>query len=71
MVDFTGGVVESLDLSKEQQGLFERVRKHLTRSSLLSCSIKVKGKEDVEAQLPSGLVKGHAYSITGTTEVCT
>ena len=70
MVDFTGGVVESFDLSKEHKGLYEKIQKHLVHSSLLSCSIKVKGKEDVEAQLPSGLVKGHAYSITGATVVC-
>ena len=62
--------MESHDLSKENKGLFEKMQKHLQRSSLLSCSIKVKGKEDVEAQLPSGLVKGHAYSITGATAVC-
>lgn len=29
----------------------------------------VKTKEDVEAKLASGLVKGHAYSVTGANKV--
>ena len=30
---------------------------------------RTEGREEVEAKLSSGLVKGHAYSITGATRV--
>ena len=40
MEDFTGGVVETFELDKEGEGLFDRIEKNAKRSSLMSCSIK-------------------------------
>ena len=40
MEDFTGGVVESYELDKAGEELFDRIEKNARRSSLMSCSIK-------------------------------
>ena len=40
MEDFTGGVVESYELDKVGDELFDRIEKNAKRSSLMSCSIK-------------------------------
>ena len=39
MEDFTGGVVESYDLKKEDDSLFTKIEKCAKRASLMSCSI--------------------------------
>ena len=41
MEDFTGGVTESFDLSKDMEGLFEKMQRNARRANLMSCSIKV------------------------------
>ena len=40
MVDFTGGVVESIELAKAEPDLFNKILKNSRRSSLMSCSIR-------------------------------
>ena len=42
MEDFTGGVVESYDLKTGPSDLYDRILKGAKRSSLMSCSIKVR-----------------------------
>ena len=54
MEDFTGGVVETFDLSQDVEGLFEKIKKNASRSSLMSCSIKAVTREDMEEKLASG-----------------
>uniref|UniRef100_A0A8D2IK26 Calpain catalytic domain-containing protein n=1 Tax=Varanus komodoensis TaxID=61221 RepID=A0A8D2IK26_VARKO len=69
LVDFTGGISEPLALgegglrgdAEKQRQLFQQLRAAHSHSALISCSIQV---SDPEAQLPCGLVQGHAYSIT-------
>ncbi len=39
MVDFTGGVVESIELAKAEPDLFNKILKNSQRSSLMSCSV--------------------------------
>lgn len=39
MEDFTGGVVETFDLSKAEADLFDKILKNSAKSSLMSCSI--------------------------------
>ena len=39
--DFTGGVTEAFDLKKNQDGLFDKIRRNARCSSLMSCSIRV------------------------------
>ncbi|XP_077522326.1 calpain-B-like isoform X12 [Amblyomma americanum] len=62
MEDFTGGLTESIDLKNPPKQLFLLMLKAYERSSLMSCSIPVGSIP--EEKLASGLVAGHAYSIT-------
>uniref|UniRef100_A0A674F5D7 Calpain 9 n=1 Tax=Salmo trutta TaxID=8032 RepID=A0A674F5D7_SALTR len=63
MEDFTGGVGETYETKSAPTDLFNIMKKAYDRGSMMGCSI------DSEAQTASGLVKGHAYSITGLEEV--
>ncbi|XP_073995003.1 calpain-A-like isoform X9 [Rhodnius prolixus] len=64
MEDFTGGVCEMYELSKEPpSNLYTIILKAHERSSLMGCSIEP-DPQVLEAKTPQGLVKGHAYSIT-------
>ena len=70
MEDFTGGVVESYDLKKAEDKLFGTMETAVAKRGLMSCSIKANPNE-IEAIDPvTGLVKGHAYSVTGARKVC-
>ncbi|XP_044282730.1 calpain-5-like [Varanus komodoensis] len=72
LVDFTGGISEPLALgegglrgdAEKQRQLFQQLRAAHSHSALISCSIQTLPGTDPEAQLPCGLVQGHAYSIT-------
>uniref|UniRef100_A0A069DWP5 Putative cytosolic ca2+-dependent cysteine protease calpain n=1 Tax=Panstrongylus megistus TaxID=65343 RepID=A0A069DWP5_9HEMI len=64
MEDFTGGVCELYELTKDPpSNLYTIMLKAHERSSLMGCSIEPDPKV-LEARTPQGLVKGHAYSIT-------
>nr|XP_057935599.1 calpain-5-like isoform X2 [Doryrhamphus excisus] len=77
LTDFTGGVSEMIDLAEnpakadveKRKELFERVLKVHGRGGLISCSIKVTNSSNMEAKLPNGLVKGHAYAVTDVRKV--
>ncbi|KAM4611413.1 calpain-9 [Polymixia lowei] len=69
MEDFTGGVGEMYDTKGAPANLFNIMKKALDRGSMLGCSINITSSAESEAQTTSGLVKGHAYSITGLEEV--
>ncbi|XP_057569243.1 calpain-12 [Hippopotamus amphibius kiboko] len=65
-VDFTGGVGEVLYLRQDTPGLFSVLRHALAKESLIGATaLRNRG----ECRTEDGLVKGHAYSITGTHEV--
>jgi len=65
MEDFTGGVTEMFDLGdKTPPNLFQIMLKAYERESLMGCSIDADPNR-VEAPLSNGLIKGHAYSVTG------
>uniref|UniRef100_A0A8C1JP90 Calpain 8 n=1 Tax=Cyprinus carpio TaxID=7962 RepID=A0A8C1JP90_CYPCA len=66
--DFTGGIAESYDLSKDSSHLFKLMQKALTLRSLMGCAISTSSQE-IEAKTSLKLVKGHAYSVTGAKEV--
>lgn len=68
MEDFTGGVTETFQLAKVPDNFFKLMLKAQARQSLMSCSIEAKPNE-IEAKAPLGLIKGHAYTITGVTKV--
>ncbi|XP_071523091.1 uncharacterized protein [Panulirus ornatus] len=63
MEDFTGGVSEIYDLTKAPPNLFNIMLKAYQRGSLMGCSIEP-DPNVVEARCDTGLVRGHAYSVT-------
>ncbi|KAM4695301.1 calpain-9 [Discoglossus pictus] len=65
MEDFTGGVAEAYETKSAPANFFEIMDKALKRGSMLGCSIDITSSAETEAKTPQGLVKGHAYSITG------
>jgi len=69
MEDFTGGVSEMYDTKKAPDNLFYIMKKALNKGSMMGCSIDISSSAESEAKTSSGLVKGHAYSITGLEEV--
>ncbi|XP_033480986.2 calpain-9 [Epinephelus lanceolatus] len=69
MEDFTGGVGEMYDTKSAPSNLFTIMKKALDRGSMMGCSIDISSSAESEAKTSTGLVKGHAYSITGMEEV--
>ncbi|KAM4584699.1 calpain-9 [Odontesthes bonariensis] len=69
MEDFTGGVGEVYETKTAPNNLFSIMKKALDRGSMMGCSIDITSSAESEAKTSTGLVKGHAYSITGLEEV--
>ncbi|KAF0036871.1 hypothetical protein F2P81_009745 [Scophthalmus maximus] len=69
MEDFTGGVGEVYETKTPPGNLFAIMKKALDRGSMMGCSIDISSSAESEAKTTTGLVKGHAYSITGVEEV--
>ncbi|RVE76698.1 hypothetical protein OJAV_G00011230 [Oryzias javanicus] len=69
MEDFTGGVGEVYETKNAPNDLFSIMKKALDRGSMMGCSIDITSSAESEAKTSTGLVKGHAYSITGLEEV--
>nr|XP_023680698.1 calpain-9 [Paramormyrops kingsleyae] len=67
--DFSGGVGEVYETKSPPEQLFQILQKALRRGSMMGCSIDITSSAESEAQTSTGLVKGHAYSITGLEEV--
>ncbi|GIY53238.1 calpain-B [Caerostris extrusa] len=63
MEDFTGGVSEVYELDKAPSNFYRILHKAFERWSLMSCSIEP-DPNILEMELPNGLIRGHAYSIT-------
>ncbi|KHJ89557.1 calpain clp-1 family protein [Oesophagostomum dentatum] len=62
--DMTGGLTEFFDLHQPPRNLMQMMMRGFEMGSLFGCSIEADPYQ-WEAKLPNGLVKGHAYSITG------
>lgn len=65
LVDFTGGISESIDLRKYRMAptsLFDTTYAMMQKCSMLGCDIESKVVSSTPER--SGLFKGHAYSIT-------
>ncbi|VDM47638.1 unnamed protein product [Toxocara canis] len=62
--DMTGGLTEFFDLKNPPDHLMEMMMRGFEMGSLFGCSIEADPYQ-WEARMPNGLVKGHAYSITG------
>ncbi|KAM8921017.1 calpain-3 isoform 4-T4 [Pelodytes ibericus] len=68
MEDFTGGVTEFYEIKEAPKDLFKIMKKAFDRGSLIGCSIDAIVPAQFETRMASGLVKGHAYSVTGVEE---
>lgn len=80
LIDFTGGVNETLDLTRssskaakdrfiEPNRLWELMFKSHNLKSLSSCAANVKAGQKMEGKQPNGLVVGHAYSLMTVYEI--
>ncbi|XP_069741148.1 calpain-9 [Narcine bancroftii] len=69
MEDFTGGMGEVFNLNEAPPNLFTLIKKALNRNCMLGCSIDITSVAETEARTQTGLIKGHAYSITGVDQV--
>ncbi|CAH3140847.1 unnamed protein product [Porites lobata] len=66
--DFTGGVIEMINLKTPPRDIYKVLQKAHDRHSLMGASIETSSQE-TQKTLPNGLITGHAYSITGVTKV--
>ncbi|XP_047376579.1 calpain-9 isoform X3 [Sciurus carolinensis] len=69
MEDFTGGVAETFLTREAPQDFYAILGKALKRGSLLGCSMDIRNAAESEARTPFGLIKGHAYTVTGLDQV--
>ncbi|XP_009280046.1 PREDICTED: calpain-9 isoform X2 [Aptenodytes forsteri] len=69
MEDFTGGVGEMYEVKKAPDNFYEILEKALKICSMVGCSIDTNSVAESEAKTPLGLIKGHAYSVTGIDKV--
>ncbi|KAK7133097.1 hypothetical protein R3I94_015100 [Phoxinus phoxinus] len=65
MEDFTGGVTELYEITEAPKELYNIMRKALKRGSLMGCAIDNLVPTAQRTKTASGLVRGHAYSVTG------
>ncbi|XP_037690134.1 calpain-3 isoform X1 [Choloepus didactylus] len=68
MEDFTGGVTEFFDIKDAPREMYKIMKKAIERGSLMGCSIDTIVPVQYETRMACGLVKGHAYSVTGLEE---
>ncbi|XP_072545600.1 calpain-3 isoform X2 [Salminus brasiliensis] len=68
MEDFTGGVTEFYEMKEAPKELYKIMKKALERGSLMGCSIDSLVPARFETRTATGLVKGHAYSVTAVEE---
>ncbi|XP_015786845.1 calpain-B isoform X3 [Tetranychus urticae] len=66
LTDFTGGLTEFYEIQSDEcpANLLQIMTKAHQRSSFMGCSIDALDASSMESELPNGLIKGHAYSIT-------
>ncbi|XP_048456114.1 calpain-3 [Rhincodon typus] len=69
MEDFTGGVTEFFEIKEAPKDLFKILKKATERGSLMGCSIDSFVPQQFETRTTSGLIRGHAYSVTSVDEV--
>uniref|UniRef100_A0A2K6T7N8 Calpain-3 n=1 Tax=Saimiri boliviensis boliviensis TaxID=39432 RepID=A0A2K6T7N8_SAIBB len=69
MEDFTGGVTEFFEIRDAPSDMYKIMKKAIERGSLMGCSIDTIVPFQYETRMACGLVRGHAYSVTGLEEV--
>uniref|UniRef100_A0A2K5F7A6 Calpain-3 n=1 Tax=Aotus nancymaae TaxID=37293 RepID=A0A2K5F7A6_AOTNA len=69
MEDFTGGVTEFFEIRDAPSDMYKIMKKAIERGSLMGCSIDTIIPFQYETRMACGLVRGHAYSVTGLEEV--
>ncbi|XP_059560339.1 calpain-3 isoform X4 [Myotis daubentonii] len=69
MEDFTGGVTEFFEIKDAPRDMYKIMKKAIERGSLMGCSIDTVVPVQYETRMACGLVRGHAYSVTGLEEI--
>ncbi|XP_036154668.1 calpain-3 isoform X4 [Myotis myotis] len=69
MEDFTGGVTEFFEIKDAPRDMYKIMKKAIERGSLMGCSIDTIVPVQYETRMACGLVRGHAYSVTGLEEI--
>ncbi|MGH0114480.1 UNVERIFIED_CONTAM: hypothetical protein FKN15_018799 [Acipenser sinensis] len=69
MEDFTGGVTEFFEMKEAPKEFFKIMKKALEKGALMGCSIDSLVPVRFETRTSTGLVKGHAYSVTGVEDI--
>ncbi|XP_058843257.1 calpain-3 isoform X9 [Acipenser ruthenus] len=69
MEDFTGGVTEFFEMKEAPKEFFKIMKKALEKGALMGCSIDSLVPVRFETRTGTGLVKGHAYSVTGVEDI--
>ncbi|XP_053703548.1 calpain-2 catalytic subunit-like [Synchiropus splendidus] len=68
--DFSGGVHKTFELRKgQEEQVWTALERAISCQSLICCAIDRTGSGMTNSVLNTGLVEGHAYSLTGITEV--
>ncbi|XP_072286291.1 calpain-1 catalytic subunit-like isoform X2 [Pyxicephalus adspersus] len=68
--DFTGGIAETVSLSRHtSEDIWDMIVQSAHRGFLMACYIEVTENGDIGQVNEDGLVLGHAYSILGAKEV--
>lgn len=68
LVDFTGGVHISVNLSEPPSDLWDLISRAAQFKSLMGCGTP-QGETSDNTVLPNGLVQGHAYTVTGVNQL--
>ncbi|KAK2826319.1 hypothetical protein Q5P01_020533 [Channa striata] len=68
MMDFTGGVHVSVQLSNPPPNLWQLMYRAGKSKTLMGCGT-LQGNTPTNTVLPNGLVQGHAYTVTGVKQV--
>ncbi|XP_067311193.1 calpain-1 catalytic subunit-like [Pseudorasbora parva] len=68
LLDFTGGIHLRFELAKAPVHLWSLMDRAAKAKSLMGCGT-FQGKTSENTVLPNGIVQGHAYTVTGVSEV--
>lgn len=68
LMDFTGGVNIRFNLKEPVADLWQIMKRAENLKSLMACGTP-QGKTPQNTMLPSGIVEGHAYTVTGVAKV--
>ena len=69
MEDFTGGLCQTFECKEAPKNIFDIMLRAAKFKSLMCAAIDASSASEIEAKLPNGLVKGHAYTVSRVARV--